>query len=170
MGVTIQYRGKISDKRIIFQLIEEVEDIAKTEGWLYQTLNENWAMEPTAKLESSEGPGIQIVGHTGLKGLRFQPHPECESVWLFFNYAGILTTPFRVALDAEEHYPKRKSWVSTKTQFSTLATHVKIINLFRYLKKKYIHDLELMDETGYWETADLQVLEKYYNREEALKR
>lgn len=162
MGVTIKYRGKISDKTSVFSLIDEIEDIAKTQNWPYQILDEDWAIEPNAKLESGDGSGIQIIGHTGLKGLRFKPHSAGEDIWLYFNKSGILTTPFRIALDAEENYPQRKSWVSSNTKNADVDTHLKIINIFRYLKKKYLHDLELRDETGYWENEDLNQLKKYY--------
>ena len=94
MGVTIHYRGQIKHRAAIYNLIEEVEEIVNTQGWRYYALDENWQNEPTARLESADGPGIQIVGQTGLKGLRFNPHPDCEPIWLFFNKSGILTTPF----------------------------------------------------------------------------
>lgn len=170
MGVTIHYQGKINDKKTIYKLIEEVEDIAQTESWPYQVLDEDWAVPPTAKLESTSGlAGIQIIGHTGLKGIRFQPHPECEYIWLFFNHAGLLTTPFRIALDAEENYPERKPWLSTKTGFSSMATHIKVINLFQYLKEKYISDLDLQDESGFWESKNRNHLEKFYLSEKPIE-
>lgn len=165
MGITIHYQGQIQNRAAIYQLIDEVEEIAKTQDWPYTILDEDWNLEPTARLESAEEPGIQIVGHTGLKGLRFTPHPESEPVWLFFDKSGILTTPFRVALDAEEGYPQRKTWISTKTKYADVTTHVKIINLFRYLKKRYFQDLKVRDESGFWDKEDLNRLKRYYTNE-----
>ena len=162
MGVTIQYRGTIGDTAAVHQLIDEIVDIAKTQGWACQLLDEDWAEQPTARLDSAEGPGIQIVGRTVLKGLHFKPHPACEPVWLYFDRWGRMTTPFRVALDAADGYPGKEIWLSTKTKFSDLNTHLTIINLFRYLKKKYIPNLMVRDGSGYWEHKDLNQLRQHY--------
>ncbi len=47
-----------------------------------------------------------------------------------------------------------------KTQFSSPDTHVWVIGLLMYLKKHYIPDLEVSDESEYWDTGDRRKLEE----------
>jgi hypothetical protein len=55
------------------------------------------------------------------------------------------------------------TWVSIKTQFSNPDTHIWVIGLLKYLKKKYISNLEVSDEGEYWETGDRKELERRMN-------
>jgi len=41
-----------------------------------------------------------------------------------------------------------------------VGTHLWIVGLLRYLKSKYLPDLEVNDEGGYWETGDIPELER----------
>lgn len=166
MGVSIHYRGQLADPNTIYQLIEEVSDIAKTMGWQYKSMNEDWDMPPSARLESGDEPGIRIIGNCALKGIHFQAHEHCEPVWLYFNVQGILTSPFQVALDAAEGYPVHKPWLFTKTQYGGIDIHITVIKLLQYLKQKYLPDLEVEDESGYWETGDITELERRFHKVE----
>ena len=49
-------------------------------------------------------------------------------------------------------------FTATKTQFADIETHVWIIGLLRYLKKRYLSNLEVKDEGEYWDTEDLEKL------------
>ncbi|MCB0572341.1 MAG: hypothetical protein KDC66_21385 [Phaeodactylibacter sp.] len=164
MGVSIHYRGTLTDKRAVFRFIEEVEDIARTMQWPYTLLDEDWSQAPTAELEKQAGGIISVGGHAGLKGISFIPHPRCESVTFFFNASGIITSPIQVALSAHEGYPSAAQWQFVKTQFAGPDTHVVLVKLFRYLQGKYLHDLEVSDEGGYWETGDYGRLADAINR------
>ncbi|NWG28500.1 MAG: hypothetical protein HXY48_08200, partial [Ignavibacteriaceae bacterium] len=47
-----------------------------------------------------------------------------------------------------------------KTQFAPPEIHIAIVKLLKYLKNKYIANLEVIDEGGYWETEDKELLIK----------
>ena len=47
-----------------------------------------------------------------------------------------------------------------KTQFSGPDIHVWVIGLLKYLKKHYISNLEVSEESEYWETGDRRKLEE----------
>ena len=158
MGLSIHYRGSLTDKRAIYQLMDEVEDIARAMKWKYVILDEDWSQRPTANLDQADGGGIGIVGKLALKGISFRVHPECEWVYLFFNASCVVSSPVQVAMSASEGYPAHAQWQSVKTQFAGPDAHVAIIRLFRYLKGKYLHDLEVTDEGEYWETGDYEKL------------
>ena len=154
MGISIQYRGSINSTKTIYAFIKEVADIMDTMNWDYDILDQKWRAIPTAHFEHVDEEGIKIVGNTCLKGIQFVPHPKCEPVWLFFTSAGFMSTPFHVALDAEELYPERKVWITTLTHYAGPDVHIAILNLFKHLKRTYIHDLEVHDEGGYWASGD----------------
>jgi hypothetical protein len=158
MGLTIHYKGALTDKRAIERLIDEVEDIAKSMGWDYSILDEDWGIPPDIELSYHLPGSISLEGHSGLKGISFQPHPQCETVSLFFNASCILTSPWSVAISAMEGYPAKADWQSVKTQFAGPETHVAIIHLLRYMQGKYLHDLEVLDEGEYWESSDFEML------------
>ena len=164
MGVSIHYRGTLTDKRAIHQIIEEVEELARTMHWPFRVLDEDWGQAPTVEIESQEGGILSLDGHAGLKGISFQPHPRCETVFLFFNASCVITSPIHVALSAEEGYPASAQWLAVKTQFAGPDTHVVLVKLLRYLQGKYLHDLEVSDEGGYWETSDFDQLTANMNQ------
>ena len=159
MGISIQYRGSLNDRKEIYDLIREVSEISKTLSWHCEVLDQEWKTIPTARFEHAED-GIRIVGNTCLKGVQFIPHEKCEPIWLFFTTAGNLSTPFHIALDAEDLYPERKVWITSITHYAGADVHIAILNLFKHLKKNYIADLEVHDEGGYWDSEDKSILEK----------
>ena len=158
MGLSLHYRGTLTDKRAIYQLADEVEDIAKAMNWRYAILDEDWSRPPTAKLDNTDTGGIEITGTLALKGISFQVHPRSEWVYLFFNASCVISSPAQVAMSASEGYPAQAKWQSVKTQFAGADAHVAIVRLLRYLKGKYLHDLEVSDEGAYWETGDYEKL------------
>ena len=164
MGISIQYRGSLNDQKSIYAFIKEVVDIVETMNWEYDILDQKWKAIPTAHFEHQGDDGIQIIGNTCLKGVQFIPHPKCEPVWLFFTAAGYLSTPFHVALDAEELYPERKVWITSITHYAGADVHIAVINLLKHLKRNYISDLEVHDEGGYWESSDRGLLIERINR------
>ena len=164
MEASICYRGHLPDKSRVQQLIAEVCDIARTMQWPHACMDEDWHQPPSARLDSSSESGIHITGHCGLKGVWFRPHEHCEPVWLYFNAAGTLTSPFQLALDAEEGYPARAPWIAIKTQTAGMDTHIRIVGLLRYLQGTYQLDLSVYDESGYWATGDAEALARYFQQ------
>ena len=60
----------------------------------------------------------------------------------------------------EKRLKPKESWVFIKTQFSSPDVHIRVIGLLKYLKKKYISNLEVRDEGEYWEKADFKILKE----------
>jgi hypothetical protein len=156
MGVSIHYRGRLNDVALLSALCDEVGDIANTMGWPSTILDDDWSMPPDAKLAT----GGVIQGHLGLKGIQITPHPESEPLVLFFNCAGDLRSPMTMLMILDGTLKPETAWLSMKTQFSDADTHVWVIGLMKYLKKRYMSDLEVSDESDYWETGDRQKLEE----------
>ena len=153
MGITIYYGGMLKNLNNIDTLIDDFSDLAGIMNWECVILNEDWTKPNTARIKISKMKS-EITGHLPLKGLEIKLHPACETFDLFFDNKGNLTSPLLFAFDNEEKKKKDKSFVWVKTQFAPVDIHISIIKLLDLLKHKYVPDLEVMDEGGYWESRD----------------
>lgn len=138
MGLSIHYSGKIHRIDAVPQFVEELTDIAQSMSWDAQLIN----MDEAAP---------------NFRGVIVNPKGDCEPLCFIFDGQGRL----RALMDliTEQVEPTEYSFfTATKTQFAEIETHVWIIGLLRYLKKRYLHDLEVKDEGEYWETEDLEKL------------
>lgn len=157
MGITISFQGTLKNTSLVQPLLEELTDIADTLNWEYDILNEDWSKPSTAALTYNDN-GAEIIGDLSLKGISISLHPDCESLDLYFDSEGNLTTPMSTVLLNEGKITKDKLFSSVKTQFAPPDIHISIIKLLKYLKKRYIPDLTVFDEGDYWETGDKEIL------------
>ncbi len=159
MGVTIHYRGKINDVKNVDVLTDEVVDFAQTLGWRSQRWDEDWSQPNTARVTHTE-KGIKIEGHAPLRGVTLFPHKESEPLSLTFEPGGYLVHILGMVMIADGQLKPEESWMATKTQFAPIEAHISIIKLLQHLKKRYISNLEVEDEGGYWQTDDANELKR----------
>ena len=160
MGLCIHYRGKIKNAVYLPLLVEDIKEICSIYKWEYRIEETSF---PTDTLDNQENFNI-------IYGISFTP-PKCETISLTFLSNGVMVCPSRVRFFGNSKKETERNYIyllSTKTQFAGMATHAIIINLFRYLNKKYLADFEMIDESKYWETADENVLRKNFNMYDAL--
>lgn len=157
MGISIHYRGRLNDVGQVAKLGEELADIAATMGWESTQLDDDWEQPVDARLRHTS-KGATIDGNLGLKGILMTPGSGAESLRFCFDREGNLRCPMGMILILEGTLIPQEAWVSVKTQFASAELHVWIIGLLKYLKKRYIADLEVSDEGQYWETGDVRVL------------
>ena len=162
MGVTIHYRGHLTDIGKLEILCDELVQIAEKMDWPYTRLDEDWSQHTDVRLEHDE-KGAHIVGHDGLKGVTLKPHPECESMDFFFNSECKLCDPMGLVLVSEGSIKPEDAWINVKTQFAGPEIHMWVVGLLKYIKENYIHDLEVSDEGEYWETGNIDVLKGKMN-------
>lgn len=140
MGLTIHYLGGIDRIEDIPKLVDELEDIADSMDWMSQRINDD-----------ETGPNF--------RGIIVNPKGDCEPLCFLFDRAGKLRGLMDLITDQVE--PTEYSYYnSTKTQFTSIETHVWIIGLLRYLKKHYLSNLEVNDEGDYWESESLDTLKE----------
>jgi hypothetical protein len=171
MGVTIHYRGKLKSPNMVAGLMHEVEDICIANDWKHNLFTDE---KPHGDHDFSDDDDddfddiIDGINHNlmpnsrkkpdlGLRGITFQPHEDCETISFLFDTEGVLQSIFSMIFgnpDARIKYPH----IFVKTQFSGIETHVKIINLLTYLKKKYFKVLHITDEGGYYPKKNLDAL------------
>lgn len=154
MGLTIHYTGHLRSNHEITELISDVTDICVTIGWRMMPIHPSNIMPA--------------------KGLIITPEGS-ESIWLTFLANGMLydASHFIYTSNPEnEKIDERQGrWISTKTQYAGLDTHLAIIKMFRYLSQRYFKLFEMHDESSYWETNDVAACAAHFglSGEEAIQ-
>jgi len=156
MGISIHYRGRLDDVGQLGILCEELADIAGAMGWESVRLDDDWEQPVNARLRGTPS-GAHIDGNLGLKGISITG-AGAESLSFFFDREGNLRCPVSMVLILEGTLDPEDAWVSVKTQFASPEVHVWVVGLLKYLKKRYISDLQVSDEGEYWETGDIRIL------------
>jgi hypothetical protein len=167
MGVTIHYRGKLKSPDMITGLMHEVEDICVANNWKHNLFTDEkpYGDADLSDFEDDDDddnnlnlmPNSRKKPDLGLRGVTFQPHEDCETISFLFDKEGILQSFFSMIFgnpDSRVKYPH----IFVKTQFSGIETHIKIINLLTYLKKKYFKVMHITDEGGYYPKQNLEAL------------
>lgn len=155
MGLSFHYRGVIKNKTDLPALIEEVETLAKTHDWEYFIFETSF-------------PQKEYMNNTeeDISGICFTP-PKSETIDICFDANGRMSSLLHQQMWKNSDHPKAKNYMyllSVKTQSAGMHVHSIIIDFFRYISKKYLKDFELTDEGKYWETQDLQVLKKQFDK------
>ena len=134
MGISIHYKGTIEGPRID-SLCAELVDIAKSLGF-----------DESAPVDDAD---------KNLRGIILRPASEMESIPFLFDSMGRLHA-LGDLIAGWDDLPILS--VAVKTQFAGEADHIWLIGLLRYIQRKYIPTLEVMDEGGYWESNDASEL------------
>ncbi len=152
MGITIYYRGQLASFGELEPCIEELTGIANTMKWTYREYNNEEA---------------EVSDSLTLKGICFKLHPKSEHFCVCFDADGILRHPLSVQFgNLKNPITQKDMHVFVKTHFAPFYVHVSVVKLLRYLKKRYIPDLDVHDEAGYWETDDLPALKEFWGKVE----
>lgn len=141
MGVSLHYQGSLGNGASVAELVTELEDIAVSMGW--------------------EAHRIELDAENPVfEGVILEPNDRTESLAFLFDREGRLRCLVDLVCGQFEPDPRCSYFVSAKTQYGDVGTHLWIVGLLRYLKSKYLPDLEVNDEGGYWETGNVPELER----------
>lgn len=159
MGITISARGRIDRLGDIPRLIDEVKGIAAERGWKVTIVDDNFDAQPDATLTrpGEDRPAAVIKGSLGLKGIVLSVDAAAEPLAILFDQSGILTDMLQQLSWLGDNRQGQR-FTACKTQFGDIDAHIRIIELLDVLKNKYIHDLAVNDEGGYWEDRDRRLL------------
>lgn len=160
MGVTIHFTGKLKSPKLIPQITDEVEDICDSLGWEAQRFDDDVDI-PEGIQQMVEEPTVDKGTKIPVHGLVFTP-TDCESIFLTFSPTGRTMSFLNLEIIEMMGSIELMYKMFFKTQFSSPEMHIKLVNLFRYLEKKYFESLEVNDEGGYWDTNDKAVLEQRF--------
>lgn len=134
MGISIHYSGTIEGGRIE-PLCAELLDIAASVGF-----DESVSVDDDEK---------------GLKGIILRPTSDMESIPFLFDAEGRLHA-LGDLIAGWDDFPILS--VAVKTQYANVTDHIWLVGLLRYVKRKYIQNLKVSDEGGYWESEDAEEL------------
>lgn len=158
MGLSIHYRGQIRDYALIDDLINECEDICKSLEWDYHIWNKESNIHDDAHIDNPDFIGYAMED---IKGISILPK-ECEPVDLAFFPSGKLCSTMKLRFNDAATNDLMVEYVSTKTQYAGIDTHLTVLKMLQYLKDKYFSFFELSDEGMYWETKDIEVLKSQF--------
>jgi hypothetical protein len=158
MGLSIHYSGRINNYSEINILVEEVQDICDSLHWDYNI----WV---PANDEISIGNSKKNKDYTihDLNGISISVL-DCETVFFTFLPDGRLSSPLNLLAQGAYTDKEMIYTVATKTQYAGPDTHMALVKLIRYLKEKYLDDLQVDDEGLYWETGDKKVLLSQFDK------
>ncbi len=159
MGLTIYYTGRFNPGSSLPEMIEEVKDICEVQKWEYYIFNRDFPALPFPDDYDGE-----------IYGICFSP-PGSETVSFEFLSNGRLSTFVLLDLWGNSDDEERKQFIYmpfTKTQFAGFEVHALIVEIFRYVSKKYLLDFKMTDEGHYWETNDMEVLKEQFRVYESL--
>ncbi|MBK8051874.1 MAG: hypothetical protein IPK35_01000 [Saprospiraceae bacterium] len=181
MGLSFHYRGKLKNAQMLPSFVEEIEDICQILNWKTSVFDTEYPDHKFTSPPNNEDYGII-----------FTP-PECEPVCFVFDSEGniyvpwlkdilnknesgevkVITVQLNLTDDGLEPVVSEKSegfdpkllvyQVHVKTQFAGAETHIKVIELLKYLSGKYLDDFELIDESKYYETGNIELLQDKLN-------
>jgi hypothetical protein len=141
MGVTIHYRGRLTDLTRIEDFEDRLIDLALEMGAQIRIWR-TWADDNPARM---------------VRGVILDLAPGHESTSLLVSPEGWLIGLMDIQ-NAEEGRLAEPPWCCTQTQFGAVEGHVALVEILTALKRDFLHDLEVSDEGGYWETRDLAEL------------
>lgn len=159
MGITIFARGKIDRIENIPLLIEDVRQFARESKWTHHVIDEDFDAPADAVLthRSSDEPGCIIEGTLGVKGIILNAGQGVEMLAILFDRSGTLTDMMQ-QVSWIDNRGQGERFTACKTQFGNIDAHIRVIELFDLLKKKYISNLTVNDEGAYWDSRDRRIL------------
>jgi hypothetical protein len=147
MGITIAYRGRLSDLTRVEDFEDRLLDLALDVGGQAQIWRSFADDDPR-----------RVV-----RGVILDLAPGQESTSLLLSPEGWLIGLMDIE-DAERGKLTEPPWCFTKTQFGPLESHVALIEMFLALRREFLPDLEVSDEGGYYPTRDLAELTRRHSQ------
>ncbi|MDH3718394.1 MAG: hypothetical protein OES79_09765, partial [Planctomycetota bacterium] len=145
MGVTISYRGSISDLSRVEDFEDRVLDLALELG------GHAHVWRSVADADNS-----RVV-----RGVMLELFPGQETTSLLISPEGWLIGLAEIE-QAEKGELGEPPWCFVKTQYGPLEGHVAIVELFDSLQKEFFPDLEVSDDANYWSTRDADQLRRSF--------
>jgi hypothetical protein len=158
MGITIFTWGRIDRIGDIALLIHDLRGIAEESNWTYRIIDDDFDTLPNAILTHRPDNSTAVIeGSLGLKGIIVNLGPGAEPLSILFDRSGVLTDLMQ-QLSWINDNGQGERFTACKTQFGSIDSHIRIVELLAGLQEKYISNLIVNDEGAYWETRDRRIL------------
>lgn len=160
VSTTIHYFGKIKSTEAIKELQDEFYEIAQVSGWTHEVVDHVFAQEGDLQ-------GNRLT----LQGVRLVLNRQTTPLQLTFDKDGYLSHIYYEKAPVEMGDMMIKNGVpgatrqllhqihtSTTVRSQDPQSHKTLVKLLDYVKKSYVPNLEVIDNTGYWYSRDEAVL------------
>jgi hypothetical protein len=145
----IYYFGKLTQPERITELQDEFQEIAQVSGWQYERINQDFSKSiPALRQRSLRGINIFLQPKTSVLQITFDDQ-YCLA-HIFFGSKSE-TDKKNAILQPVFH----QVHPSTKILANDSKTHVILMKILNYLRKKYVWNLEVIDSTEYDYSRDL---------------
>ena len=157
---TIHYFGKIKSTESIKDLQEEFGEIAQVSGWTYEAVDHVFAQEGDLQSNRLTLQGIRLVINRHTTPLQLTFDKDGYLSHIYYEKApvemGDLMT--KNAAPGSMRQLLHQIHTSTTIRNQDPQSHKTLVKLLDYLKKQYVPNLEVIDNTGYWHSRDEAVL------------
>lgn len=156
MSLSFHYSGSIARQEDLSELIDEVKDIVNIFNWKHNLYEHKFPENAFGKAEYNQN----------IYGISFTP-PKCETISISFLSNGRMSSDVHLKFYGKTDKQKESEYLymlSVKTQFAGVELHQFIIELFRYLHKKYFANFELKDDGDYWLSNDIELLKSNFKK------
>jgi hypothetical protein len=159
MSTTVHYFGKIKSPEAVRELQEDFYEISQVSGYAHEMVDHVFSQE-------GDTQGTRL----SLKGIRVMLNRQTSPLQLTFDKDGYLSHIYyeKAPLDMAEMIGKNHSGptrqllhqvhTSTTVKTADAASHITLVKMLDYVKKRYVPNLEVIDNTGYWYSRDISVL------------
>jgi len=149
MSTTVHYFGKIKSLESIREMQEEFREIAQVSGWSHEMVDHVFS-------QGTETAASRL----SLRGIRLTLNKTTSPLQLTFDKDGYLSHIYYEKAPAEKgssvagRQILHQVHTSTSIRANDPESHVTVVKLLDYLKKRYVPNLEVIDNTGYWYSRD----------------
>lgn len=157
MSTTVRYFGKIKNPEALRELRDELQEIAQVSGWAYEKVDHLFTQ--------AENPD---AARLTLKGIRLTLSKSMSPLQMTFDKDGYLShiyyetimteNPLRAGVEKTTQV-LHQIHTSTTWKGADHQDHIRLVKLLDYVKKKYVPNLEVIDNTGYWSGRDESVFQ-----------
>jgi hypothetical protein len=176
--IYIKYSGAINSKDLLKPMKEEFQDICEISKWEFEIVNEDFnSLTAKAKKEFSKsdffeldedleneithfkGPDVYLEGISigiskGVEPLKFTFDKNGQIAAISFYTTDTVGINSKITVKKYEfmYFPYIKIYTGN------YETHIKMIKILDYVKKKYIKNLEVIDTSFFWDNRDEEAL------------
>lgn len=162
MGICINYSGRLNDPGQMDEFLEDVRQVSQAFGWRCTEITRQVSgVELRPSWNGKKGQPQRLI-ESEVRGVYAQP-PDTETLQFLFNKKGRLcyyqempNHMFSGPVSPDATYFMQFP-LSVKTT-GALDSHVLILVLLERLKRKFMSKMRIKDDTGFFETGDLNRL------------
>ncbi|HVM32872.1 MAG TPA: hypothetical protein VMU88_07040 [bacterium] len=156
MSATVHYFGKIQSPDLIRELKDEIQEIAQVSGWTFEKVDHVFSPSENPAAPRLSLKGIRVTLGKGLSPLQLTFDKDGYLSHIY--YETVMTeNPLRVGVEKTTQV-LHQVHTSTTLKNAGPEDHIRLVKLLDYVKKKYVPNLEVIDNTGYWHSRDESVL------------